>query len=531
MRNLQYPGRSPVYSANGMAATSHPLSTQAAIDILKKGGNALDAAIAACAVQCVVEPGSTGIGGDCFCLYAPHGNADEIIGFNGSGRAPKAAKVEWYLDQGIRNIERQSPHAVTIPGAIDAWCQLNNDHGVLSLREVLSSAISYAREGFPLSPRVCFDFETQHAIIKSDSTLAQTFLVNDNVPKVGTLMRQPLLAQTLEVVAEKGREGFYSGDIMQDMVRTLQEQGGLHTQEDFVEACGEYVVPISCDFHGYQVYQCPPNSQGIITLLLLNTLAGFELDNEVLSVERIHKEIEIGRLAYQDRFLYVSDPAYSNVPVEWMLSEEHAKEMRAAINLEHAMEKIPKFTATQHKDTVYITVVDSDRNVCSFINSLFYGFGSGIMTQKSGVLFNNRGTSFSLNHKNANCIESGKRPMHTLIPGLVSKNGNVVLSYGVMGGHYQAFGHMQLLSRLLDYEYDIQEVQDLPRWFPNPITGEVQVEDGISDHTKEELLAMGHNIVSALRPIGGSQAISIDWQNGVLSGGSDPRKDGCAIGY
>ncbi len=531
MRNLEAPGRSPVHSPNGMAATSHPLSSQVAIDILKQGGNALDAAIAACAVQCVVEPHSTGIGGDCFCLYAPNGTSN-IIAYNGSGQTPAAASVEWYQQQGITEIERQSPHSVTVPGAINAWAQLMDDHGVLTLAEVLAPAIAFARDGYPISSRVSVDFKSQLALLKNDKNAAAVFLKDGKTPAVGTMHRQPALAATLSAIAENGRDAFYHGEIASDMVDYLQELGGLHTLDDFAAVTGEYVDPIKTSFREYDVYQVPPNGQGIIALQLLNIVGEFDAkEGEALSAERLHLEIEAGRMAYQDRNLYVGDQSKGWVPVDWILSAEHADEMRAAIDPAKSMEKLPVFSAPKQQSTVCLSVVDKDRNTCSFINSIFHSFGSVQMAPKSGVMLHNRAESFVVDPGHPNCIGPGKRPMHTIIPGMVTKGDRAVMPFGVMGGHYQAYGHMQFLSRFFDYGMDIQEAQDAPRLFPVPGSDEVEVEATLDSDTVAALRAKGHNVVHPEKPIGGSQAIWIDWDEGVLTGGSDPRKDGCAIGY
>ena len=531
MRNLEAPGRSPVHSANGMAATSHPLATQSAIEILKQGGNALDAAIAACAVQCVVEPHSTGIGGDCFCLYAANGSAN-VIGYNGSGQAPAAASVDWYVERGIKAIERQTPHSVTVPGAINGWAQLNQDHGVLSLAELLAPAIAFARDGYPISSRVSVDFASQIELLRKDKNAAAVFLKDGKTPAVGSLHRQPALAATLTAIAENGRDAFYQGEIAADMVDYLQSLGGHHTLVDFANVSGEYVTPIKTGFRDYQVYQIPPNGQGIIALQLLNIVSEFDIDPaEALSAERIHLEIEAGRLAYQDRNFFVGDMKHGDVPVEWMLSAEHASELRAAIDPNKALEDLPRFTAPKQQSTVTISVVDKDRNACSFINSIFHSFGSVQMAPKSGVMFHNRGESFVVEPGHPNCIGPGKRPMHTIIPGMVTQGERVVMPYGVMGGHYQSYGHMQFLTRFLDLGMDIQEAQDTPRIFPDPESPQVEVESTLDPDTVKALRAKGHNIVPAEKPIGGSQAIWIDWDEGVLTGGSDPRKDGCAIGY
>lgn len=531
MRNLELPGRSPVHATQGMACTSHPLSTLAALDVLRAGGNALDAAVAACAVQCVVEPESTGIGGDCFCLFAPEGSTD-LVAYNGSGRAPLAATADWYREQGITELERQSPHVVTVPGAVDAWQRLIEDHGRMSFGELLRPAIRLAREGYPIASRVHFDFAGLVDLLRNDAAAARVMLPEGLAPAVGSMHRQPELAATLEKIAENGRDAFYAGEVAEDMVEYLRGLGGLHTLEDFAAARGEYVEPISTDYRDFRVHQCPPNGQGIIALLLLKIMEGIEVGGpDPITADRLHIEIEAGRLAYQERNLYVADPALADVPAAWLLSEDHARELRDSINVAKAVTDLPVFGAMAHQDTVYITVVDKDRNACSFINSLFSGFGSCQMAPRSGVMLHNRGQSFSLDPDHPNCIAPGKRPLHTIIPGMVSKGDRVVMPYGVMGGHYQAFGHMQFLTKFFDYGLDIQESMDRPRIFPNPASGEVEVESGVPEEVREGLAARGHRVVNPPKPIGGSQAIWIDWDEGVLTGGSDPRKDGAAMGY
>lgn len=532
MRDLELPGRSPVLSANGMASTSHPLATQTALGVLKDGGNALDAAVAACAVQCVVEPESTGIGGDCFCLFSKGGSTD-IIGYNGSGRAPAAATAAWFADNNISEIERHSPHAVTVPGAVDAWDTLIGDHGTKALADLLKPAADFARNGYPVSSRVSADFASQAEFLTQDENAARVFLHDDGTPfSHGQLHKQPALADTLQHIGEMGRDGFYTGPVAEDIVSHLQSKDGLHTLDDFAAMKGEYVTPISTQFRGHTVYQCPPNGQGMIALLLLNIMSGIDAgDGGPITPERVHREIEAGRLAYRDRNLYLADPGQVDVPVDWFLSSEHADEIRAAIDDTRALDPLPQFSGPRHKSTVYITVIDKDRNACSFINTLFDNFGSGIMAPKSGVMLHNRGQGFVLDPNHPNCIAPGKRPLHTIIPGMVAKDDRVVMSYGVMGGEYQAFGHMQFLTRVFDHGMDVQEAQDAPRFFPDPYSGEVEVEGTIPADVMSALRARGHKLVRPSKPIGGSQAIRIDWEEGVLTGGSDPRKDGCAIGY
>ncbi|MEM0922310.1 MAG: gamma-glutamyltransferase [Pseudomonadota bacterium] len=530
MRDLELPGRSPAHGMTAMAATSHTLSTETAIAALRQGGNAMDAAIAACAVQCVVEPGSTGIGGDCFCLYAPAGAA-EPVAFNGSGKAPSGATCAYYADQGISELPRQSPHSVVVPGAADAWCRLNADHGRLPLADVLAPAITFARDGYPVSSRVSSDWASAVGLMQGNAEMARIFLPEGRAPKVGEIHRQPELARTMEAVASGGREAFYSGEIAEDMVGLLRSLGGLHRMEDFAEAAGDYVTPISGDFRGHQVWQCPPNGQGVIALLMLNIMAGVETGETPISTARIHAEIEACRLAYTARNLYVADPVYADVDVETLLSAGYADKLRALIDPAKARDPMPDRDLVRHNDTVYISVVDGEGNACSFINTLFEGWGAGLVAPTSGVVFTNRGQGFSLDPASPNRIEPGKRPLNTIIPAMVSKGGRMVMSYGVMGGQYQAMGHMQFLTRMFDYGMDIQEAMDAPRFMADPFSGEVEIERTVPEAIREELAGMGHNVVAPAKPVGGSQAIWIDPETGVRTGGSDPRKDGCAIGY
>lgn len=531
MRDLSRPGRSAVHTRNGMAATSHPLASQTAIQVLRDGGNAMDAAIAACAVQCVVEPGSTSIGGDCFCLFAPGGSTD-IVAYNGSGRAPAAADPVYFQANGLAAIERYSPHSVTIPGAVDAWSRLSTDHGRLPFAALLAPAIEFARDGFPVSSRVHTDYAASAAFLRGDPVSASIYLVDGEAPAVGTVHGLPELARTLEAIAEDGRDVFYKGWIADDMVGRLQEMGGLHTAEDFASSAGEYVAPISSTFRDYTIHECPPNGQGVIALLLLNMMRQLDIDpGGPLTVDRLHLEIEATRLAYRARNLFVADPAFSDVPVDDLLSERYAKDLIAAIDPQRATVPPRDIALPRHRDTVYITVVDKDRNACSFINTIFGTFGSGITAPRSGVLLHNRGQGFTLEPGHPNRIAPGKRPLHTIIPAMATREGKTVMSFGVMGGQYQALGHMQFLTRHLDFGLDLQEAMDLPRFMADPESTDVDMEAGISDEIVGALEARGHRISRPTMPIGGSQAIAIDWKHGVLTGASDPRKDGCAIGY
>ena len=532
MRLLDQPGRSTVHSKNGMAATSSPLSTATAIQILMQGGNALDAAIAAIATQCVVEPQSTSIGGDMFCLYKPHDG--ELVGFNGSGRAPTGATPEWFEKQGIKTIERISPHSVTIPGAIDGWSQMLDAHGTMSLGDLLQPAIQFAYDGFPVHHRVSADWHDWTEGLAGDPTAAQYYLLKGKAPKIGEVIKLPLLAKAMEHIAKEGRAGFYEGWIAEDIVTFLQNKGGLHTLDDFGEARGEFIAPIKTNYKNYEVWECPPNGQGIVALEMLNILAGLDLNKlDPLSAERLHLEIETARLAYRDRDAVLADPEMADIPVQKWLSKEYAASQRALINRSKRMSNMPPSELANHQDTVYLTVVDKERNAVSFINTLFFPFGSSQVAPKSGILLQNRGMGFSLEPGHPNCIAPNKRPLHTIIPGMLMKNGKAQLPFGVMGGQYQAAGHAHFLSNLLEWDMDLQEAIDFTRVFPDVDDPQerVQVESGLPQNVRAELEALGHQTYIPNRPVGGAQAIWIDWQNSVLRGGSDPRKDGCALGY
>lgn len=532
MRDLEKPGRSPAVGKHGMVATSSSISSAVALDILRRGGNAMDAAVAACAVQCVVEPESTGIGGDNFCMYAPEGSIKDMVTFNGSGRAPAAATPEWYAEKGITTIERQTPHAVIVPGVIDAWETLVKNHGTMELGELLQPAIEYARDGYPISSRVSADFASSEALLKGCPNSTRVFMPDGKMPGVGDMHHQPELAATLQKIAEHGRDAFYTGDVAEDIVSFLQSHGGLHTLEDFKNAKGEYVDAISTNYRGYDVYECPPNGQGIVALMMLNMLRDVPTDGiDPMSVERLHMEIEFGRLTYQDRNIYVADMNKSDVPVDWLLSDEHARELASHFDPDKALNPLPPVSAPTNESTVYISVVDKDRNACSFINTLFSAFGTGLMAPKSGVMLTNRGQGFTLEQGHLNCIAPNKRPLHTIIPGMLGKDGKAVMPFGVMGGQYQSFGHMQFLTKLLDFGMDIQEAMDAPRVFPIANTMDVEMEGTVPPETVAALEKMGHRRIAPAKPIGGSQAIWIDWERGILTGGSEPRKDGCAIGY
>ena len=528
LRNFQLPGRSPVRVTEAAVATSHPLASATACRTLKSGGNAMDAAVAAAAVLAVVEPQSTGIGGDGFMLYAP-GGGDQVIAFNGSGRAPARAELSWFLSRGITEIAGYSPHSVTIPGIIDMWSQVLADHGTRELGALLEDAIAYALNGYVVADRVAFDWHAAAETIAHDENTARVFLPGGKLPQAGDLHRQPILAATLKTIAQNGRDGFYKGALAEDMVQHLRGLGGLHTLEDFAAAKGNYVTSISTTYRGHTLHQIPPNNQGVTALMMMNMLEGFEMQGlKPLSPERLHLEIEAGRLAYHIRDQWIADPDKAEVKTKTMLSKDFATSLRQRISPHQAAADITVLDV--HKsDTVYLTVVDRDLNAVSFINSIYHSFGSGIMSPKTGAVLQNRGMSFRINPNHPNAIAPGKRPLHTIMPGMVTRQGKCLMPYGVMSGDYQPFGHVHLLQNVLDFDMDPQAALDAPRVFASG--GTVEVEEGISADTRNRLTALGHKLVDAPEPLGGGQAIVLDHVRGTLTAGSDPRKDGCALGY
>jgi gamma-glutamyltranspeptidase / glutathione hydrolase len=528
-RDYHQPRRSAVLAERGAAATSHPLATLIAIDTLRAGGNAVDAAIAAAAALAVIEPAMTGIGGDCFVLIAPKGK-DKIIAYNGNGRAPMAATAEWFLDHGIGRIGADSVHAVTVPGAVEAWCRLSEDHGKLGIDRLLQPAIKLAKDGFVVAPRVASDWARDADRLRADPAARAAMLPKGKPPLAGDRIALPALAKALAAIARGGADPFYRGWIAADMVRRLRAEGGLHHADDFAGHRGDYAAPISSTYRGVRVWQCPPPGQGLTTLLLLNMLGLSQPVDDALSADRFHLQIEASKLAYMERDRYIGDPAFAKVPVKRLLSTAHAKALAARIDPARAM-AAPAQGLAPHPDTTYLTVVDKDRTTVSFINSIYYGFGSGRMAPKSGVLLQNRGANFVVEPGHPNCIGPGKRSLHTIIPAMATKGGRPLVSFAVMGGHFQPVGQAHVLGNMLDYGMDPQAAIECPRLFFED--GAVTVEAGVPDSLRLELLRRGHKIVPAepAEPLGGAQAIAIDWKRGVLVAGSEPRKDGLALGY
>jgi gamma-glutamyltranspeptidase / glutathione hydrolase len=525
MRDFMAIARSVAVGERGMAATSHPQATLAAVEILKAGGNAVDAAIAAVAVQGVVESQMTGIGGDCFALYSPRAGAP--IALNGSGRTPAKTDIHKYARTGERDIPPTSPETVTVPGAIDAWCRLVADHGSKSLDEIFQPAIAASEQGFCITPRVAADWERFRSRIETNADATAQFLPDGRAPVAGDIRFQPALGRTLRRIARDGRAAFYDGPVADEIVDILRALGGNHSAEDFAAQMSDYVSPIFARYRGYDIAECPPNGQGLAALIILRTLAGFDLKG-LCEADRIHLLAEATKAAYRTRDAFFCDPAVGNIDTSSFLADVYIDAIRAKIDMTRASSS-QAWDDIEHRDTVYVTVVDRDLNAISLINSLFYPFGSGIYAPKSGVLLHNRGWSFRARPGHPNSLGPRKRPMHTIIPGTMMQNGRAVMPFGVMGGHYQAAGHGNLISNILDRGLDIQSAAEAPRSFA--FDGVLSLETTISPAVKDDLAARGHHVRWSEEPIGGCQAIRIDHDRGILLGASDHRKDGLALGF
>lgn len=528
MRDNQFPGRSVVMSTRGMVAASQPMATQAGLAVLQAGGNAMDAAIAASAVLCVTEPQSTGIGGDCFLLYH-EAKTGKLCGLNGSGRAPARATLEEFERRGLMQVPEFGILSVIVPGAVDAWQTALERFGTRSLEELLQPAIAFAADGYAVTPVVAKAWQNNAPVLAPHVESRRDFLVEGLAPAAGTVHRQPRLAQSLRQIARGGRDAFYRGAITGEIVRFSRAHDGLLELEDFAAYRSEWVEPIGTDYRGVRVYEIPPNGQGITALMTLNILEQADLRGLAhLSADHLHMVIEALKLAVAERDEYVADPAFNELPVEEMLSKEFAARQFARIDPQRAARYPIPPAARAHRDTVYLSVVDRDRNAVSFINSLYYPFGSGMVAGDTGIMLQNRGAGFVLEQGHFNCIAPRKRPLHTIIPAMAYR-GEDLLSFGVMGGDYQPMGHVTVLTNWLDFGMDLQEAIDAPRFQPGG--GVVVLERPVPQEVLKALQQRGHVVGRTELSLGGAQAVYVDTKNGVLSAGSDPRKDGCALGY
>lgn len=543
--------RSPVYSTSGIVATSQPLATAVGLEILAKGGNAADAAVAAGAALNVTEPTSTGIGGDMFALYFS-ADTKRVTALNGSGRAPSALTLDRLKTDGFASsIPPFHPYTVTVPGACAGWFNLIQKHGSLSMSEILAPAIRLASEGFPVAPITSYFWGRGVQRQLASAPNGHELTIDGRSPNAGEIFRNPGLAKTFETIARGGKAAYYQGEIAEAIVTVLKEAGGCMQMDDLASHTSTWEEPISVDYRGYRVYECPPNGQGITALIALNILEGFDLASlESLSVEKMHLMIEAMRLAFADASWYVTDPKFSNIPINELLSKKYASQRRKLINTQYAIRNIERGVPVSSSDTVYLSVVDQFGNACSFINSNYMGFGTGIVPKGWGFTLQNRGHNFSLDPNHPNCLVPKKRPYHTIIPAMVTRlpsplgrrvgdegeneSETLYASYGVMGGFMQPQGHVQVLSALVDDGLDPQAALDRPRFCidVDESGGRVAIEEGMPDATFAGLKDMGHSVYSVSgyerALFGRGQVILRDAETGVLCAGSDPRADGYA---
>ncbi len=539
---LAHASRSEVIAPHGMAATSQPLATQIALDILKAGGSAVDAAIAANAALGLMEPTGCGIGGD---LYAIVWDAEkqELTGLNASGRSPKAMTLEYFQEQGLDKIPPFGPLPVSVPGAVDGWFELHGRYGRLPMTDILAPAIRYAREGFPVSEVIAMYFQSNKRRIGEYPGFAETFMPDGDVPKKGEMFKNPRLANTYEAIAEKGRDEFYKGDIARAIDAYMAEQGGLLTYDDLAAHTSDWVTPVSTSYRGWDIYELPPNGQGIAALQILNILEGYDIAAMGFgTADYIHTFVEAKKLAFEDRGKYYADMDFSDVPVDWLISKDYADERRELISPDEAAKAYPAGERKlEEGDTIYLTVADKDGNMVSLIQSNYRGMGSGMTPGELGFVLQDRAELFALDENHANVVEGGKRPFQTIIPAFVMKDGEPLISFGLMGGSMQPQGHAQIIVNMLDFGMNLQEAGDAARInhvgssSPTGTTmvdgGVVHLETGFSDEVRAELERRGHTLGPSNGIFGGYQAIMFDKSEGVYYGASEVRKDGQAAGY
>lgn len=532
--------RSEVIATNGMAATSQPLATQAALDILKKGGNAIDAAIAANAVLGVVEPTGCGVGGDLFAIIWS-ADKQKLYGLNASGRSPRSLSLDYFKSKGYDFIPSTGPLSVSVPGCVDGWFEMHDIFGKLPMRDILQPAITYAREGFPVTEVIANSLETGVAALKQYPNIRETFMPNGRTPAKGEIFKNPNLANTLEKIAKGGRNEFYRGSIAKSVAAFMKAQGGFLSYEDFARHSSEWIEPVSSSYRGYDIWELPPNGQGIATLQILNILEGFDLARMGFgSPEYIHLFTEAKKLAFEDRAKFYADPRFSAVPVSQLISKKYAVERRKLINPARAAKRYDP-GKIEAGNTVYLTVADKFGNMVSLIQSNYRGLGSGMCPTGLGFVLQDRGEMFSLDPGHANAFSPGKRPFHTIIPGFITKNGKPWISFGVMGGDMQPQGHAQIIINLIDFKMNLQEAGDAPRIYHSNSSeptgqqmtdgGILYLENGFRWETIQKLLSMGHRVEWNLGGYGGYQAIMWDDKNKVWYGASESRKDGQASGY
>jgi gamma-glutamyltranspeptidase/glutathione hydrolase len=516
-----------------MVASSQQLATLTGYKVLLNGGNAIDAAVAMLSTLSVVEPHSVGIGGDAFALIYL-ADEDRIIGMNGSGRAPYGAGINWFQERQYQCMPARGILSVTVPGALHAWSQAVERHGNLTMRELLEDAIYYAENGFPVTEVIAGEWKNAEDILNDHQSSSKTYLINGKAPDPGDIFYNKDLACTYRNIASKGIASFYEGDICEAILKFSKRRGGFFSRADLANHETTWVEPLSTDYRGYTVYELPPNGQGITALEMLNILEGYDIGSlDPLGPKYFHLLIEAKKLAFNDRDCWITDPEFEDIPLTRLISKEYAKQCRKAIKHEKAMVPGDYCRPPRSSETAYVTAVDQGGNAASFISSIYMAFGSGMVVDNTGIVLQNRGHSFSLDPTHPNKLEPHKRPLHTIIPAMVFKEGRFVMSFGVMGGDMQPQGHAQFLINLIDFEMNPQEAVDAPR-IRHTQGIDVYLEDGIPERTFAALRNKGHRIIQAPEPVnqvGGGQAIYRDARHKLLLGASDRRKDGCAIGF
>ncbi len=532
--------RSEVIAQNGMAATSHPLATQAALDILKMGGSAVDAAIAANAVLGLMEPTGCGIGGDLFAIIWD-AESGRLHGLNASGRSPRNLPREYFIGNGYDYIPTSGALSVSVPGTVDGWFELHEKFGKIDMHSVLMPAIDYARNGFPVTELIAYYLERSVGRLGRYPNFSETYMPEGRMPAKGEIFNNPWLANTYETIATEGRDAFYKGEIARTIEKYILTNGGFLSYEDMASHTSEWIDPVSSNYRGYDIWQLPPNGQGIAVLQILNILEGYDIASMGLySPEYIHTFVEAKKLAFEDRAHYYADPDFSPVPVERLISKEYADERRSLINPDRAARRYDP-GMMEVPSTIYLTTADRHGNMVSLIQSNYRGMGSGMTPPQLGFVIQNRGEGFTLKEGYFNTYEPGKRPFHTIIPGFITKDGRPWISFGVMGGAMQPQGHAQIVVNMIDFGMNLQEAGDAPRIQHSGSSeptgqrmtdgGVVMLESGFPWETIRGLIEKGHRLQWAVGPFGGYQAIMWDPVNGVYYGASESRKDGQAAGY
>ncbi|GBL03708.1 gamma-glutamyltransferase [Glaciecola sp. KUL10] len=534
-----FASRSEVIAQNGMVATSQPLATQVALDVLKQGGNAIDAAIAANAMLGLVEPTGCGIGGDLFAIVWD-AKTKRLHGLNASGRSPKSLTMDYFKEQRLEKIPAFGALPVSVPGAVDGWFMLNERFGSKSMQELLSPAIAYARNGFPVSELIAYYFERNQARIGEYPGFNETFTINGKTPRKGQIFKNPNLATTYEKIATGGRDAFYKGDIARTIGAFMKSQGGFLSYDDMASHTSNWIDPVSSNYRGYDVWELPPNGQGIAALQILNVLELYDIEGmERDSAEFVHTFVEAKKLAFEDRAKYYADPEFNEIPVDWLISKGYAKQRQKLINPYKASRRLD--AGKNDGDTIYLTVADKDGNMVSLIQSNYRGMGSGMIPTDLGFVLQNRGEMFALDENHFNSYAPGKRPFHTIIPAFITRNNQPMMSFGVMGGGTQPQMHAQIIVNMIDFGMNLQEAGDAPRILHSGSSqpegdimtdgGYISLESGFSQKTRRELMKMGHSIRDVNGAFGGYQAIMRDNKSGVYYGASETRKDGQAAGY